>query len=336
MKERAKFDLSPIEANVASSEWLLKARQDQLPPLTDWKTWLLLGGRGAGKTRAGAEWINGLVHGYAPFCKEAVGIIALVGETLGDVREVMIDGISGLRNLGRGVRPRYESSRRRLLWDNGAIAYVFSSEDPESLRGPQFGGAWCDEAAKWRHADETFDMLQFGLRLGANPRSMVTTTPKPTDFIRRLMNDPMVALSHTKTRENASNLSPDFIATLEQAYGGTRLGRQELEGELLEDVEGALWQRDQLDQLKATPPTEMSRICVAIDPPASSHAKSDACGIIVAGVDHDDIGWVLADETVQGVKPEQWAKRRLPALTGLRQMSSSPKSTKAAIWSRPY
>lgn len=299
--------------DTATEEWLLKARFDQLPPRSNWKTWLLLGGRGAGKTRAGAEWIHGLVHGYAPFCNQAVGIIALVGETLGDVREVMIDGISGLRNLGRGARPRYETSRKRLLWDNGAVAYAFSSEDPESLRGPQFGGAWCDEAAKWRHADETFDMLQFGMRLGENPRAMVTTTPKPTHFIRRLIASPTVMISHVKTRDNQENLSPNFIATLEKAYQGTRLGRQELEGELLEDIEGALWQRDQLDGLKANMPEQMRRICVAIDPPASSHAKSDACGIIVAGIDDDGIGWVIADETVQGVKPEQWAATAIAA-----------------------
>lgn len=307
MRCQAHNDQAVCINEAIADEWLLKARHDQLPPLSNWKTWLLLGGRGAGKTRAGAEWIHGLVHGYAPFCKEAVGIIALVGETLGDVREVMIDGISGLRNLGRGARPRYETSRKRLLWDNGAVAYAFSSEDPESLRGPQFGGAWCDEAAKWRYADETFDMLQFGMRLGKNPRAMVTTTPKPTNFIRRLIASPAVVVSHTKTRDNKANLSPNFIATLEQAYQGTRLGRQELEGELLEDIEGALWQRNQLDSLKHRQCPQMSRICVAIDPPASSHAKSDACGIIVAGVDLEGIGWVIADATVQGVKPEQWA-----------------------------
>lgn len=307
MNSIVKNQIALFDALSISKEWIAKARIDQLPPEGDWLTWLLLGGRGAGKTRAGAEWVHGLVHGYRPFCKNAVGTIALIGETLGDVREVMIEGIAGIRSLSRSERPRYEATRKRLLWDNGAVAYAFSAEDPESLRGPQFGAAWGDEAGKWRYAEETFDMLQFGLRLGTQPRSLMTTTPKPTALIKRFMADATVAVSRTKTHDNACNLAPNFIATLEQAYGGTRLGRQELEGELIEDVEGALWRRPQLEALRRDHPQHLMRICVAVDPPASSHDKSDACGIIVAAIDADGFGWVLEDATIQGAKPEEWA-----------------------------
>lgn len=307
MKKLNQNPLAPCDAIAISEEWIAKARPDQLPPDGDWRTWLLLGGRGAGKTRAGAEWVHGLVHGYPPFCKKAVGVIALIGETLSDVREVMIEGVAGICSLSRHDRPRYEASRKRLLWDNGAVAYAFSAEDPESLRGPQFGAAWGDEAGKWRYAEATYDMLQFGLRLGTKPRSLMTTTPKPTPLIKRLLADQSVIVSRASTHDNAVNLAPNFITALEQAYGGTRLGRQELDGELIEDVEGALWRRPQLESIRREPPQHLVRICVSVDPPASSHDKSDACGIIVAALDADGFGWVLEDATVQGAQPEEWA-----------------------------
>ena len=170
-------------ASLAAGQWVLSTRRKQYPLLDGQPaTWLVMGGRGAGKTRLGAEWVDALVRGLPPFSagKLRYGNLALVGETLGDVREVMIEGPSGIRSLARGDRPRFEATRRRLVWSNGAVAQMFSSEDPESLRGPQFDAAWCDEAAKWKHAEAAFDMLQFGLRLGRLPRQLITTTPRPT------------------------------------------------------------------------------------------------------------------------------------------------------------
>lgn len=169
----------------AQDEWLIRARDAQLPPDGDWRVWLIMGGRGSGKTRAGAEWVSGMALGLPPFAGKPSGHIALVGETFNDAREVMVDGPSGILSVSRLVRPRYEASRRRLIWDNGAVATLFSSEDPDSLRGPQFDAAWCDELAKWKNPQETWDMLQFGLRLGDNPRQVVTTTRARCRFSRR-------------------------------------------------------------------------------------------------------------------------------------------------------
>ena len=172
-------------------------------------TWLVTGGRGSGKTRLGAEWVNGLVRGLPPFTlpKKGYGRIALIGETLGDVREVMIDGPSGIVTIARENRPRYEATRRRLVWTNGAVAQIFSSEDPESLRGPQFDAAWCDELAKWKNADACYDMLQFGLRLGERPMQIITTTPRPTKLAKRLVADPTVETVKLSTADNAKNLA---------------------------------------------------------------------------------------------------------------------------------
>lgn len=273
--------------------------------------WLVLGGRGSGKTRLGAEWTIAHACGLPPIaeaCKPS-GRIALIGETLGDVREVMIDGPSGIRTIARGDRPRYEPTRRRLLWPSGAVAYVFSSEDPESLRGPQFMAAWCDEAAKWKNAEHCFDMLQFGLRLGDRPRQLVTTTPKPTALIKRLLSDPAFQVDRYSTHDNAANLARGFIEALESRYAGTRLGRQELDGELIEDREDALWTRAALEAAFSADVPDLQRVVVAVDPPAGSRRTSDACGIVAAGLDEGGRVYVLADESVRGAKPTQWAAR---------------------------
>ncbi|MGB3899880.1 MAG: terminase family protein [Mesorhizobium sp.] len=272
-------------------------------------TWLVLGGRGAGKTRLGAEWVNGLVRGLAPFSREKHSRLALIGETLADVRDVMIEGPSGIVGISRHDRPRFEASRRRLVWDNGAVATVFSSEDPDSLRGHQFEAAWCDEAAKWRYPEACFDMLQFGLRLGAQPRQIVTTTPRPTALIKRLLADPSVAVTRMRTEENAANLAPGFLKMVERRYGGTRLGRQELDGELIEDREDALWSRRMIEEAALDNPGALARIVVAVDPPASSRRTSDACGIVAAGLGEDGNVIVLADATVNAAKPQEWAAR---------------------------
>ncbi len=271
--------------------------------------WLVVGGRGSGKTRLGAEWVNALVRGFAPFARGRRHMrIALVGETLGDVREVMVDGPSGIAAISRWSRPRYEATRRRLLWDSGAVAQAFSSEDPESLRGPQFEAAWCDELAKWKNADACFDMLQFGLRLGEEPRQLVTTTPRPMPLFKRLLGDPGFTVTRMRTEENADNLAEGFLAAVRARYAGTRLARQELDGELIEDRPDALWNRAMLEAAGG-PHGALGRIVVAIDPPATARRTSDACGIVVAGLDDTDRAVVLEDATLAAARPQDWAAR---------------------------
>lgn len=296
-------------------QWELWARPDQLPPPlaqggVPWTTWLVLGGRGAGKTRAGAEWVRGLALGRPPFATAPVSRIALVAETMADVREVMVDGVSGLLAIHPAhERPRWEAARRRLVWPNGAVAQGFSAEDPESLRGPQFQAAWLDELAKWRRADATFDMLQFGLRLGDQPRQMITTTPRPTPLVKRLLADPTTAVSRARTADNARLLAPGFLAAVLTRYGGTRLGRQELDGEILEDRPDALWSRSRLEAAREAAPPPLVRVVVAVDPPASSRVGADACGLVCAGIDREGIVHVLADDSAAGLTPVQWASR---------------------------
>ena len=275
------------------------------------RNWLVVGGRGSGKTRLGAEWVNALVRGFAPFSPRARHMrIALVGETFADVREVMVDGPSGIASISRWNRPRYEPTRRRLLWDTGAVAQAFSSEDPESLRGPQFEAAWCDELAKWKNADACFDMLQFGLRLGEQPRQLVTTTPRPMPLFKRLLADPNFMVTRMRTEENAENLAEGFIEAVRERYAGTRLARQELDGELIEDRPDALWNRAMLEAAAgAATGGALRRIVVAVDPPATSRRTSDACGIVVAALDDNDRAVVLKDATLGAARPQDWAAR---------------------------
>lgn len=297
------------------ADWELWARPDQLPPDAaqgggPWSTWLVLGGRGAGKTRAGAEWVRGLALGVPPFADAPVSPIALVAETMSDVREVMVEGVSGLLAIHpHGERPRWEPTRRRLEWPNGALAQGFSAEDPESLRGPQFAAAWLDELAKWKRADAAFDMLQFALRLGTRPRQMVTTTPRPTALLRRLLADPSTAVSRARTADNAFHLAPTFLGQVIGRYGGTRLGRQELDGEMIEDRPDALFSRPALEALREEAAPPLARIVVAVDPPASSRAGADACGIVCAGIDPAGVVHVLADASEAGLRPAQWAAK---------------------------
>lgn len=298
------------DAPDTSLPFLLTARNAQCAPPGDWRTWLFMGGRGAGKTRAGAEWLRRLVlfGGH--------GRVALVGSSFCDVREVMIEGLSGLNSICRPgeTPPKYEVSRHRLVWPNGAEAYAFSAEDPDSLRGPQFDAAWCDEIAAWKYGKQVWDMLQMTLRLGPLPRIMATTTPKPVPLVRQLVNDPAVAITRSTTRANAANLSPAFIEYMDRAYAGTHLGRQELEGELLESVENALWNRAMLDRVTlAQHPGPLSDIIVAVDPPAGTGLSADACGIIAAGLRRHagapDTAYLLADASVRGLSPNDWAAK---------------------------
>ena len=297
-----------------NSDWQIWAREDQLPPVASedgeaWFVWLVLGGRGAGKTRAGAEWIRAKALGSAPIATQPAKRIALVGETIADVRNVMVEGESGLLNLEPVAdRPKFEPSKQRLLWPNGSMAQMFSAENPEGLRGPQFDAAWCDEIAKWRQANLTWDMLQFGLRLGAHPQVVVTTTPRPIELLKALVEDPRCVISRAQTADNAANLAPTFFEEMKRRYDGTALGRQELYGEIIEDVEGRLWRKDWIDKGRVDRATDLRNVVVAVDPPITATANSDACGIVVAGKGDGDRVYVLADRTVQGWEPAQWAR----------------------------
>lgn len=297
-----------------AEEWLLRGRLQQQGL---WRFeegqpdgWLVIGGRGAGKTRLGAEWVNALANGCSPFAEGRAGRIALVGETLSDVREVMVEGPSGIVPVARMGRPRYEASRRRLLFDSGAVAQAFSSEDPESLRGPQFEAAWCDELAKWKNVEATFDMLQFGLRLGTRPAQLITTTPRPIPLLMRLIEDGAYFRTDMRTADNAANLAPGFLPALMKRYGDSRLGRQEIEGEIVADRPDALWTREAIEKALAGPAAgTLLRIVVAVDPPATSRRTSSACGIVVAGNAGEGRAVVLEDGTVEAVSPKAWAMK---------------------------
>ncbi|MET0876350.1 MAG: terminase family protein [Tardiphaga sp.] len=309
--------MSNNEVIDTNAHWLLFAHRYQLPPPLSrngnpWLTWLLIGGRGAGKTRAGAEWVRAQALGHAPLALETAGRIALVGETEHDVREVMIEGVSGILAVHRpDERPVWIPSRRRLEWTTGAIAQVFSAEDPESLRGPQFGCAWSDEMAKWRHAEEAFNMLQFGLRLGRQPQQMITTTPRPTALLKRLMKDASSVVTRAPTAANAYNLAPTFLQGVMDRYAGTRLGRQELDGEIVEDRADALWSRALLEACRVDEAPPLRRIVVAVDPPVSSGKRADRCGIVAAGIAESGVVYVLADDTVAQVTPSAWAMKAI-------------------------
>jgi phage terminase large subunit-like protein len=272
----------------------------------------MLGGRGAGKTRTGAEWVRALVAGTPPYAEHTYGRIALVGETVHDVRAVMVEGESGLLAVSPPAeRPAWIATRKRLEWPNGAIGEVFSADDPASLRGPQFHAAWCDELAKWRYAEATFDMLQFGLRLGKQPRQLITTTPRPLPIIKRLLTDPRTRVTRAPTSANRDYLSPAFLDAVVGRYAGTRMGRQELDGELIEDRPDALWSRVLIEACRVAEPPGLAKIVVAIDPPGTSRRGADACGIVAVG--RSESGWyyVLEDASAAGLSPAAWAAKAI-------------------------
>jgi len=273
--------------------------------------WLVLGGHGAGKTRTGAEWVRGMALGHPDFSEPRAGRIALVGETFSDARDVMVEGPAGLLAVHeRHERPTWSPALRRFEWPStGAVAQVFSADDLDGLRGHQFEAAWADELAKWRQAEAAWDNLQFGLRLGRRPREIVTTTPRPIPLLRRLLADPEVAVSRASTRANAENHAPAFLDAVVGRYQGTRVGRQELDGELVEDRPDALWTREGIEAGRADRAPPLARIVVAVDPPASSGPRADACGIVAAGVDVAGVGYVLADASAAGLTPSAWAAR---------------------------
>jgi phage terminase large subunit-like protein len=291
-------------------EW---AHRNQLPPGSEgWRVWLMMAGRGFGKTRAGAEWIFRLANG-----KPKVRI-ALVGSTIGDARTVMIEGVSGLLTVARRYRRRlnWEPSLGRLKWPNGSEAQLFSGDNADGLRGPEHDFAWADELAKWREAEDAWMNLQFSLRRGQRPRALATTTPRPMELLRRIDEDPLSITTRGRTSDNI-NLDEKVIEVLTQTYGGTRIGAQELDGELLTDVEGALWTREMIENSRVSPLSQPStpeggegfdRIVVGVDPPAGASERSDACGIVVCGSRGAAL-YVLEDASVRGLSPEGWASR---------------------------
>ena len=293
-------------------QWLYWARpQNQLPPEeVAFRNWLVLGGRGAGKTRAGAEWVRALALGIFEPVVRRCSRIAIVAPTFAEARLVMIEGVSGLLSVHHnGERPKYEPSKRTLTWKNGSVAQVFSAEEPESLRGPQFDAAWCDELAKWKKADSVWMNLQFALRLGEVPQAIITTTPRPTKLIRELMADSATVVTRSRTLENTNQLAPSFLKDVLARYGNSNLGRQELEGELIADDPDALWKREILERFRAKSVPELKRIVVAVDPPATSGEKANACGIVCAALGIDGRCYVLDDASVKRMRPLQWAER---------------------------
>jgi len=296
------------------------ALEHQVPPGGDWRTWVILGGRGAGKTRAGAEWVRGRVEGAKPLDPGTCRRLALVGETVEQVREVMIFGESGIMACSPpDRRPEWQATRKRLLWPNGAVAQVFSAHDPEGLRGPQFDGAWVDELAKWKKARDTWDMLQFGLRLGEAPQVCVTTTPRNVGVLKDILGSESTVVTNAPTEANAANLAQGFLEEVRARYAGTRLGRQELDGVLTEAAEDALWTPAMLERARVGAAPELNRIVVAVDPPVTGHAGSDACGIVVAGAVtqgpvQDWRAFVLADESLDAAGPAAWARAAIRAM----------------------
>ena len=289
-------------------DWNFWARPNQLAPEGDWNTWLVMAGRGFGKTRMGSEWIRMLAHKY-PGCR-----IALVAETAADARDVMIKGDSGLLNCDPTLSDdSWSPTNRCLSWPNGSKAYTYNGTTPDQLRGPQHHFAWVDELAKFEYMQEAWDQLQFGLRLGVHPQCLVTTTPRPLPLIKKLCNDPDTVVTRGATLDNQANLAKNTIKQLYDRYGGTRLGRQELEGEVLEDIPGALWHRSSIDDARLREaPQDLERVIVAVDPAASSAEGADENGIVVVGLARDADGYargyVLEDGSLKGT-PQDWAKR---------------------------
>jgi phage terminase large subunit-like protein len=295
------------------------AHPHQVPPKGDWRTWVILGGRGAGKTKAGSEWVRSIVEGPGPRDAGLCRRVALIGETMDQTREVMVFGESGILACSPpDRRPDWLAGRRLLVWPNGAEARVFSAFDPDALRGPQFDAVWADELAKWKHGTDAWDMIQFCLRLGTSPRACVTTTPRNVEVLKTLLALDSTVTTHAPTSANRAYLADGFLTEVQRRYGGTRQGRQELDGVLLADAEGALWTNAMIEAAQVAAAPALSRVVVAVDPPVSGHKGSDACGIVVVGVVMDGPiddwrAYVLEDATVQGVSPTDWARAAIAA-----------------------
>lgn len=308
-KKEIEATIAELPDNVVQQllyDWPLWARENQLTPTGDWFVWLILAGRGWGKTRVGAEQIRA-------WQEQGVKRFALIGQTPGEVRDVMVEGESGIiATSPKWNMPKYEPSKRRLTWPNGAVATVYSGENPEVLRGPQHEKAWIDELAKFRYQQDMWDNLILGMRLGNAPQMIVTTTPRPTKLMKSLIKHPTTHVTRGTTYENRENLAQVFLDVILDKYEGTRLGRQELSAEMLDDNPGALWSRGWIENNRTTTLPTLTRVIVAVDPAATSSAKADETGIIVAGIDSDRHGYVLEDMTIKAT-PEQWARVAIDA-----------------------
>lgn len=291
--------INSAERKTALASWHFAGRTAQRDVSEDWSTWLILAGRGFGKTRSGAEWVKSVAW-HHPGAR-----IALVGATLHEVRTVMVEGPAGVLAFPT-QRYVYEPSNRRIVFERGASAHLFSADDPDSLRGAEHSHAWGDEIAKWPNGDAAWMNLRMGLRQGKHPRAILTTTPRPTPLVKALIDDAKVRKSLGRTAHNADNLAPDFVEMLTAAYGGTRLGRQELDGELVEDIEGALWSRELFERCRSPMPPRaaLARVVVGVDPPADG----GTCGIVVAGLRADGSAVIIEDASVSAASPEGWAR----------------------------
>lgn len=280
----------------------LIARPAQLPPDGDWTTWLILAGRGFGKTWTGAAWVDACAR------RVSGARIALVGATLNDARAVMVEGDAGVLGVA-AVRPKFEPARRLLTWANGSTASLYGAAEPDSLRGPSFHFAWGDEAAKWDQAADALSNLRLALRLGKAPRLVLTTTPRPLKWLKELASPaPGTVVTRGQTADNRVNLAPSFIDGVMRDFGGTRLGRQELLGEIIDDLDGALWTRAMFEAHRVTAAPPLTRTVIGVDPPVSAGDRADACGIVVVALGADGRGYVIADRSVQGATPDGWAR----------------------------
>lgn len=329
--QAALASLTDDECEQLLHDWRFLARPNQIEPDGDWQTWLVLAGRGFGKTRCGAEWVREQIKGGAMRAH-------LIAPTASDARDVMVEGESGLLAVcwagdrtidGQPLgRPSYEPSKRRLTWANGAVATLFSAEEPERLRGPQSEIIWADELAAWKYLRETWDMAMFGLRLGDRPRTCITTTPKPLPLVKEIAKDARTVITRGSTFDNAGNLAPTFLRAIRDKYEGTRLGRQELNAEILDDLPGALWTRDAIDAGRVKNAPDMQRIVVAVDPSGTKGESDDGdeIGIVVAGKGVDGRAYVLADQTCK-LSPDGWGRRAVDAYHG--RWSPTPDAFKA-------
>ena len=303
--------LSAEEKHSLQYKWDFWARPSQLAPEGNWTYWLLMAGRGFGKTRVGAEWVRAIAE------SGKVSRINLIAPTNGDIRGVMLEGESGLLTISPNwFLPKYEPSKRRVTWPNGVIGSLFSAEEPERLRGPQCGAFWADEIGAWKNADETWSNLQFGFRLGRNLKGVITTTPRPTKLVKKLhgMSRNRCVVTAGTTYDNRENLAPEFFEEVVTSYENTRLGRQELNGELLEDNPNALFTTEQIDLFRASSiPEDLERIVVAVDPAVTSNISSDETGIVVVGKKKDASGtdhfFVLMDASMTAASTDAWARK---------------------------
>jgi len=308
-KDRLLQGMSAEDLEAMKWDWGFWGRPKQQPPEGEWRNWLILAGRGFGKTRTGAEWLKKkIMH-------EGVRRAAAIAPTSQDVRDVMVEGESGLlRVFPPDWQPEWWPSKNKLEFPNGAVILCYPATEPDRLRGPQFEAAWCDEMAAWDHLSDPYNawiQLGLGLRLGKRPQALITTTPRPLKLVRRIASDPATVVTTGSTYENRNNLAPDFIKSIEEQFAGTRVGRQEIYAEILDDVPGALWPRDLIEQQRWNSdmgrPPKMKRTVVAVDPAVSNSEDADETGIVVVGVDVNNQGFVIADVSVHGTSDE-WGK----------------------------